>query len=57
MLTYAELCAGVGGLGLAVEQTTGARLAWYSEFDPNPSRVMAARWPGVPNHGDMTRIN
>lgn len=56
-LTYAEFCAGYGGLGLAVEEVFGAELKWYSEFDAAPSKVMAHHWPGVPNHGDMTSID
>ena len=56
-LTYAEICAGFGGLGLAVEEAFGAKLAWYSEFDAAPSKIMAHHWPDVPNHGDMTAIN
>ncbi|MEZ2373103.1 DNA cytosine methyltransferase [Arthrobacter sp. RCC_34] len=56
-LTYAELCAGYGGLGRAIEQFFGAELAWYSEFDPAPSKIMAAHWPDAPNLGDMTLID
>ena len=57
-MKYAELCAGYGGLGLAVEEAfPGAELAWYSEFDPAPSKIMAAHWPDAPNHGDMTAID
>src|SRR6185312_6431671 len=56
-LTYAEFCAGAGGLGLAVEEVFGAELAWYSEFEAAPSKVMAHHWPGIPNHGDMTTID
>ena len=56
-LTYAEFCAGYGGLGLAVEEVFGAELKWYSEFDAAPSKIMAHHWPGVPNHGDMTAID
>src|SRR6185312_2371907 len=56
-LTYAEFCAGAGGLGLAVEEVFGAELAWYSEFAAAPSKVMAHHWPGIPNHGDMTTID
>lgn len=55
--TYAELCAGYGGLGLAVEEVFDAELAWYSEFDAAPSKIMAHHWPDAPNHGDMTAIN
>lgn len=56
-LTYAEFCAGAGGLGMAVEDVFGAELRWYSEFEAAPSAVMAHHWPGVPNHGDMTTID
>lgn len=56
-LTYAEFCAGYGGLGLAVEEAFGAELSWYSEFDPAPSKIMAHHWPDAPNHGDMTAID
>ena len=56
-LTYAEFCAGYGGLGLAVEEVFDAELKWYSEFEAAPSKIMAHHWPGVPNHGDMTTID
>lgn len=51
-----ELCAGYGGLGMAVEQVFGATTAWFSEFDDAPSKILAHHWPDVPNYGDMTRI-
>ncbi|WNM72829.1 DNA methyltransferase [Arthrobacter phage RedFox] len=56
-LTYAEVCAGYGGLGRAVEEVFDAELRWYSEFEPGPSAVMAHHWPGIPNLGDMTAID
>lgn len=52
-----ELCAGYGGLGMAVEEVFGAELAWVSEFDEAPSKILAHHWPNVPNHGDMTKID
>jgi DNA (cytosine-5)-methyltransferase 1 len=52
-----ELCAGYGGLALAVEEVFGAETAWFSEFDPAPSKILAHHWPKVPNHGDMTQID
>jgi DNA (cytosine-5)-methyltransferase 1 len=52
-----ELCAGYGGLGMAVEEVFGAELAWVSEFDEAPSKILAHHWPDVPNHGDMTKID
>jgi len=56
-LTLGELCAGYGGLGKAVENVLDAELKWYSEFDANPSKIMAHHWPDVPNLGDMTQID
>ncbi len=56
-LRVGSLFAGYGGLSLAVEQHFNAELAWYSEFDEAPSKVMAEHWPGVPNLGDITKID
>lgn len=52
-----ELCAGYGGLGMAVEEVFGAATAWFSEFDEAPSKILAHHWPTVPNYGDMTKID
>lgn len=51
-----ELFAGYSGLGMAVQAVYGGRLAWYSEFDAAPSKIMAHHHPGVPNHGDITAV-
>ena len=56
-ITHGELFAGYGGLGLAVEEVFGAELAWYAEFDPAPSKIMAHHYPGITNHGDVTTID
>lgn len=56
-LKVGSLFAGYGGLSLAVEQHFNAELAWYSEFDEAPSKIMAEHWPGVPNLGDITKID
>lgn len=52
-----ELCAGYGGLGMAVEEVFGATTAWFSEFDEAPSKILKHHWPDVPNYGDMTKID
>ena len=52
-----ELCAGYGGLALAVEDVFGAETVWFSEFEEAPSKILKHHWPEVPNHGDMTRID
>lgn len=49
-----SLCSGAGGLDLAVEAVFGAHTAWHCEQDAAASKVLAARWPHVPNHGNLT---
>jgi DNA (cytosine-5)-methyltransferase 1 len=51
------MCTGYGGLDVAVEAHFGAKLAWYSELDKNCSQVLEHHWPGVPNHGDLTKAD
>ena len=48
-----SLFSGYGGLDMAV----GGDLAWYSEIEPAACRVMEAHHPGVPNIGDVTRVD
>ena len=40
-----------------MEEIFDAELSWYSEFEESASKVMATHWPGVPNFGDMTKID
>ncbi|TFC59447.1 MULTISPECIES: DNA cytosine methyltransferase [unclassified Cryobacterium] len=56
-LRIGSLCSGYGGLDRAVENFYDAETAWFSEFDAAPSKILAYRWPGVPNLGDMTKID
>jgi DNA (cytosine-5)-methyltransferase 1 len=56
-LTIGSLCTGYGGLDLAVEHVTGARLIWYADNDPAASRVLATRYPDLPNLGDITTVD
>ena len=52
-----SLFSGAGGLDIAVEQFFGARTVWHCELDPAASKVLACRWPGVPNLGDITAVD
>lgn len=57
-LRVGALFAGYGGLELALQQVFGAvNLAWVSEVDPAACRILATRFPGVPNLGDVTTVN
>jgi DNA (cytosine-5)-methyltransferase 1 len=43
---------------MAVEAVFGdASLAWVSDIDPGACKVLAHRYPGVPNLGDMTTVD
>ncbi|AWH13768.1 DNA methyltransferase [Mycobacterium phage DillTech15] len=52
-----SLFSGAGGLDMAVEQALGARTVWHCEIDPAASKVLAHRWPSVPNFGSVTDID
>jgi DNA (cytosine-5)-methyltransferase 1 len=53
-LRIGSLCTGYGGLDLAAEAVTGGEIAWVAENDPAASKVLAHRFSGVPNLGDIT---
>ena len=53
-LRIAELCAGYSGLGMAVKSVLGGELAWTAEIDEDASKILAHRFPSVPNYGDIT---
>lgn len=56
-LKLAELCAGYGGLGLALTHASiNHQLTWYAEHAPEPATVLAHHHPNTPNHGDLTTI-
>lgn len=42
---------------MAVEAVLGARTAWHCELDPAASKVLAHRWPGVPNLGNLKFVD
>lgn len=48
-----SLFSGYGGLDMAV----GGDLAWYAEVEPAACKVMEAHHPGVPNLGDVTKVD
>ena len=63
-MKYASVCSGVEAATLAWE-SLGWEPVWFSQYDPEhkykqgpdfPSAVLAARWPHVPNLGDMTKL-
>lgn len=52
-----SLFSGYGGLDIAAEQTFDATMVFHVENDAAASAVLAARWPGVPNYGDITLVD
>ncbi|MBL3699262.1 DNA cytosine methyltransferase [Leucobacter luti] len=52
-----SLFSGYGGLSLAVERIFDAEIAWHCEFEDAPSKVLEHHWPGVPNLGDITKVD
>ncbi|MBS2534153.1 DNA cytosine methyltransferase [Catenulispora sp. NF23] len=68
-LRIGSLCSGYGGLDLAVIAALGAgRVAWHAQYEPPDkngkpdmhqwaAQILAERFPGVPNHGDITAID
>ena len=54
-MNYMSVCSGVEAASLAWEGL-GWKPVAFSEIEPFPCAVLAERFPGVPNLGDMTRI-
>lgn len=52
-----SLFSGAGGLDTAVQAVFGGEVSWHCELDPAASKVLAHRWPGVPNYEDITNTD
>ena len=56
-LRIGSLCTGYGGLDMAVRKVFGGVIAWIADNDRHVSKLLARRFPGVPNLGDLTTVN
>ena len=58
-MTYriGSLCTGYGGLDMAVESVLGGEHAWVADNDAGASKILAHRFPLVPNLGDITAVD
>lgn len=56
-LTHGSLFSGAGMLDEGVQSVLGGELSWYAEFDAAASKVMAHHYPGIPNLGDVTKVD
>ena len=54
-MKYASVCSGVEAASLAW-MPLGWKPVWFSEIEPFPCAVLKERFHGVPNLGDMTKI-
>lgn len=52
-----SLFSGAGGLDMAVEEVFGGEVIWHAEIDKAASKVLAHRFPDVPNLGDITEVD
>ena len=55
-LTVGSLFSGVGMIELGLERA-GCKVIWQAEIDPQALMVLARHWPGVPNLGDVEKID
>jgi DNA (cytosine-5)-methyltransferase 1 len=54
VICVGSLCSGYEGIGLGLELALGpVEHTWFVEYDSEPSKILAHRFPGVPNHGDV----
>lgn len=56
-LKLGSLFSGYGGLEMAVEAVLGTETAWVSDIDKGACKILAHRYPDVPNLGDITAID
>lgn len=56
-MNIGSLCTGYGGLDLAVQAVFGGELAWWSDIEPGPIKVMQHHHPDVPNLGDLKEVD
>ena len=52
-----SLFSGYGGLDMAAQEVFGLPLAFVSDIEPGPCRILARHYPDVPNLGDVTTID
>lgn len=53
--TVGSICSGIEAASVAWEPL-GVNFDWFSEIAPFPSRVLAEKYPSIPNLGDMNGI-
>ncbi|MFD0535036.1 DNA cytosine methyltransferase [Actinomadura luteofluorescens] len=56
-LSLGSMCTGYGGLDLAVAEVLDVAPVWVADPAPGAAAVLAHRFPGVPNLGDLTAVD
>ena len=54
--THLDLCSGIGGFHLAAEWA-GFQTIGFSEVEPYCCKLLAEKWPGIKNYGDLRRAD
>jgi site-specific DNA-cytosine methylase len=57
VLTIGSLCSGYGGLEMGVQAVLNADLSFVADIGSGARKVLARRYPGVPNAGDLTTVD
>jgi DNA (cytosine-5)-methyltransferase 1 len=57
MLRIGSLCTGYGGLDMAVTAVFGGQPIWCADNDRHVAVLLQTRYPGIPNLGDLTRLD
>lgn len=52
-----SVCSGYEGLGTAVQSAIGGELEFVADIDPGACALLAHRFPGVPNVGDIKAVD
>lgn len=55
-LRIGSLFTGTGALDMAAQSVVGGTVAWYSDVKPAAVALLAHRYPGVSNLGDITEL-
>ncbi|HEV2403354.1 MAG TPA: DNA cytosine methyltransferase, partial [Candidatus Saccharimonadales bacterium] len=56
-VSIGSLCTGYGGLDMAAQAVFQGKLSWCCDNDKHVATILAARYPNVPNLGDLTALD
>ena len=57
MIRIGSLFTGYGGLDMAAQAVVGGNVVWHCDIKPASVALLAHRFPGVPNLGDLTAVD